>query len=144
MDRFKLNKLFSNCDFIKNFCLSKKCEENAKLIECCDKLIKSARLVDEIANDYILFEDVPENGFILFLRVITSFSDQIVNQIKNKNKIDPDILRLAKLIFLYDEWLMDIYGRLKKEANDSSNEKNNQNLMVRESLNPMLLNKIAK
>ena len=136
MDRFKLDKLVLNLDLVSNHCSTNQSEGNGKLIEYCERLIKSARFVDQIAyDDDFMFEGMPENGFVLYLRVITSYTDQIVNQIKTKNKIDFDFIKLFTLVFLYEKWLIETYNVLKMEAKDelngSLNEKTNKSLMLK-------------
>ena len=132
--KIKLDKLMCNCDCIREDCFKNK---NDKLIKNLDQLLKSARFVDEITYDFA-YKNVPANGFLIFLKIPTSYSDLIVNEIEKKSKIEDDLLKQMKAILLYEEWILVVYKLLVNQAKDKfnnnlldKNDKFNQIFMVK-------------
>lgn len=121
---FKFDLVNSNCAFIKEFCTKNDCESNNNLIENCDRLLESLKFIDEKVYD-LNFEQLPINGYLIFVNVVSSFIDRIVKNIEIKNQIDGDFIKLFKVIFNYRDWLFDTHQLLAKETD--------QNLMIQKS-----------
>ena len=119
-NRFSINNLIFNCEYIRKYCLNNKCDENARLNKDCEQLLECAKFVDQIADDFTL-EGIPSNGFFIFLRLLTSYTNEIVHQIKTKNRIDPKFISLLHVIFLYKDWLLKTYELLKNEMEPKRN-----------------------
>ena len=117
-DNDKISQLLANCGYIKRFCRNNESAPNRKLSVDCEQLAESAKLISKISNGFV-FKGLRENGFTQFLRVITAYTDLMVGQIKAKNRVDHDLLRLFKLIFGYRDWLLEINEELKKDATGS-------------------------
>lgn len=131
---FKIEQLIFNCEYIKKYCLNNKGELNSTLFKKCDQLLKSATFFNKIAYEFI-YEEIPSNGFLTYLRLVQSYTDLIITQIKTKNRIDLNLIKLFKLIFFYSDWLLDTYNCLKKENsidNFQVSTKNNQSFMKNE------------
>lgn len=112
--RFEIDRLISNCNFIKNFCSIGTDKLDRLMIENCDRLIETSKQLDKIALNYC-FQNIPTNGFILFFKIVTVFTDRIVNQIEKDNKIKLDFVDLFKLVDSYRELIWLIYENLKNE-----------------------------
>lgn len=114
----KANQLLANLEYIGRFCRNNDSALNRKLFADCEQLVESAKCISKISNEFV-FEGVHESGFTQFLRVLTAYTDQMVGQIKAKNKLDRDILRLFKLILGYRDWVLEIHEELKKDTTSS-------------------------
>lgn len=108
------DELVANCGRIREFCLQNESDQNKQLIDDCKKLVGSAKFVVEIADEY-KFETLTSNGFTQFLRIAAVYTGQIVGQLKAKNKVEDDFLRLFRLFFFLGDSLANIHNKLKEE-----------------------------
>ena len=112
--QFEIDQLNLNCDYIIEFCVKNNNDEYRPIIDNCNELLKSAKFVNQFAFDYT-FEGIPSNGFVTYLKIITSYTDVMANQIKRKHKIDEDLIKLFKIINWYGEIILNTYNDLKEE-----------------------------
>ena len=127
----KLDQLITHCDFISEHCSSIPGEVGQQLARDCKELLESGKLIDAMAAEFT-FEDLPTNGFVLYLTLVTAYVELIEQQIK-QNKIDFELLNMVKLVFLYRDGLLDTYRDLKKEKETLNGKE--QHLIVREKRN---------
>ena len=131
-DAGHLDRLLFNCDYIDKFCRNNVCEANERLrVDCVDRLVQSGRFIYQVSNEFC-FEQAPQNGFIQFLKIATIFTDQTVNQIKSKNRIDSVTRKLFESIIFYADWLSTTYRKLKDEFANRSCGSNCQHFVKRE------------
>lgn len=133
-NRFKLDQLISNCDYITKFCSKDANESNKLIIENCDQLLKSAEYVDKIAYEYT-FENLPTNGFVIYLKIITSYTGQIVKQIETKNKINENFGKIFKIIMTYKKLILFMHKTLVDKEPEKSGK--NKTLVDDQSLSSM-------
>lgn len=112
----EIEKLILNCDLIKTYCITN--ETNERLIDDCEKLLESAKMINEIAIKKTL-ENLTINGYVLFLRVITSYTDELFKQISTKNRLDPKLIKIFDSIFVYSNTLFNIHRTLETNSNFS-------------------------
>lgn len=117
-DASDLDQLTTNCVYIKNYCLNNKCELNNKLKKNCDRLLDSLEPVGE-STKKLKFENLPSNGYIMFINIVISLTSQIVEQIKTNNEVDAKFMKLFDQIFFYKDWLFETHKTLIDESNDS-------------------------
>ena len=122
-ERFELDQLIANVKVIKAFCSENECDANAKFGRECDRMLQSAKFFHTIAPEFFL-ADLTENGFVTVIRIATAYTDQIVRQIRTKNRIHPHFMRLFKLFSACLDSLPEIYEDLKSEQKeDASNSR---------------------
>lgn len=126
---FKLDKLIANCDYIKKHCNHFQSNYDDKLIEKFDDLLQASRFIDEIAGQFCT-ENFTLNGFVLYNRIVTSYTDQLVKQVKTKNKLDSNFLKILTLIFKYKDWLIDTYETILNEEKVNNNEIQKEKLLI--------------
>lgn len=137
MEQFKIDQLLSNFDLIKEHCLRKEqCEANEHLAADCDELRKSAQTINKMANEFIYFDALQENGFFVFLAILTAYTDVMVRQLKTEKQIKTDLIEMLKAMLLYRNFLMDLYEELKSEESsfgksEVTNETSRPRLMQR-------------
>ena len=71
----------------------------------------------QFAYDYT-FRDIPRNGFVSSLKLMTAYTTVIVEQIKNKNKIDPKFIKICKIVIEYKTKVLETREFLVEEAPD--------------------------
>lgn len=126
---FKLDTLSSNCDCIIKYCSQNLNELNESIINDCNQLLKVAKFIDQVAYDYT-FKGIPFNGFLTFLKVITSFTEKIVKQIEKKNKINSDFIKIFKIINNYRDLILIAHENLVQEK---KNKKFTNELLVQKN-----------
>lgn len=137
MEQFKIDQLLSNLDLIKEHCLrNEQCEANEHLAADCDELRKSVQTINKMANEFIYFDALQENGFFAFLAIKTAYTNEMMRQLKNEKRIKTDLIELFKGMFLYRDFLMDLYEELKSEESrfeksEVTNQITRPNLMQR-------------
>lgn len=121
VEPFKMEQLLSNLNHIKRFCSDQKqnAKANEQLAGDCDKLIGVADRIYKMADEFIVFEKLPQNGFFTFLDIATAYTDQIVKQINEEQRVDADLQRMFSGLFLYGEFLPEICEELKSEQNEA-------------------------
>ena len=136
MDRFEIDQLLFNLDRIKGYARAEnQCEDNEQLAADCENLSNSVQLISRAANEYIVFDALPENGFFMFLDIMAVYTGDMVKQIENQKQIKPDPIVMFRLFLLYKDFLLDLYEDLKCERNskksDLPNEPSGLSLMQR-------------
>lgn len=101
MEKFKIDKLLTNCERVKDHSSKFDNEWSKFLIENCDELIEISKFIDSVAYKYTFNERMPINGFVSSLKILTAYTDLLVDQIDKRNKIDLDLTKLFKLINSY-------------------------------------------
>lgn len=132
---YNLDKIISNLELIIKFCANNKSFETDDISAKCSQLIEFAKFMDKICGDYN-FENLPANGFMTFNRFLSAFTDQLVVQIKSKNRFDSDFIKLFGMVFTYKEWLLSTYEILKEEETDDIKSKKNKPLITKAFLLP--------
>lgn len=115
--RFQLDRLAENCDFITKFCLKNENEFHQSVVVNCEALFRGAELIELFAYDYS-FKGIPRNGFVSSLKILTSYTDVIVSQIRTKNRIDPSFNKIAKIVIEYKTKILETRQFLVEEAAD--------------------------
>lgn len=130
--RFELDHMIANVGHIMAFCQENECEANAKFERTCAQILQSARFIYKIAGEFFL-GDLTENGFVTFLRLFSAYTNQIVQQIRTENRIDPDFMTFFKLFPIYSDILHETYVDLKseREADARNSQVSNCRLHVR-------------
>ena len=118
-ERFELDQLIVNVDLIRAFCSENECEANAKFGSECDRMLQSAKFFHTIAPEFFL-ADLTENGAATLMRVATAYTDQVVRQIRTKNRIHPHFRLLFKLFSACLDGLPEIYEDLKSEQKEDA------------------------
>lgn len=118
-DASQLDRLLLNCGLIAKFCRNNPCPANDRLqVDCVEQLVESSKFIDRISKQFF-FENIPQNGFVQFLRIATTFTDLVVKQIKTKNKIERRTRKLFESIIFCADWLSTTYKHLKSEADET-------------------------
>lgn len=115
--RFHLDRLAQNCDFITKFCSKDPNEFHQSVVANCESLFRGAELIELFAYDYS-FKGIPRNGFVSSLKILTSYTDEIVSQIQTKNKIDPNFIKICKIVIEYKTKILETRQFLVEEAAD--------------------------
>ena len=115
--RVQLDRLAKNCDYIAIFCAKNQDDFHRSVLSNCETLSKSAELIELFAYDYT-FKDIPRNGFVSALKILTAYTGEIVEQIKSKNKIDPNFIRICKIVTEYKTKILETREFLVEEAAD--------------------------
>lgn len=113
-----ISRLITNCELIQEFCLKKPSETNDQFATDCERLRELAQFINRISAEFFL-EAVHENGFRIFVRLSSIYTDKIAEQIKVKRKIHPNYMRLLKLVLNYGDWMVEMYGELKDEQKNT-------------------------
>ena len=109
----KLDQLIDHCDTIAGHLPSVPAEVSQQLEKDCKQLVESAKLINAIAGEFA-FEGLTDNGFAIYLTLVTSYVRLIALQIE-ENKLDHNLLKLAKLVFFYRDWLLSTSRDLQNE-----------------------------
>lgn len=133
---FTLDQMLAECELIRAFCSESDCAANGLkilLLEDSEKLLKLAKFIHKVAPEFF-FEGLPQNGFVTFLRIATAYIAKIASQIEENNEVDPELLKIFKLLFDCEAWLVELYHDLKseKESRTAVDRSAEQHLIKRE------------
>jgi len=108
-------RIVTNHRFIKG-------HSEPEVVEKLDALLKSAEHVNGVlrrVSNKLNFENIPCNGFVLYLTILDKFTDRVVKQLKTNNKIHPNYIKLFDVLSLYQQSMYEVDRALKEQNKDS-------------------------
>lgn len=137
----KFDPLIAYRAVLTRFCSSLPDELARQMIAEGEELLESGKQMNAIAGEFA-FDGLAENGFAVYLTLLTACAKLTVQQIE-QNKVDFEFFKLSRFLYLYRDWLLDIYESLKSEKL-ALNGKEQHLIMKRSYLRSRFLHELVK
>lgn len=136
--RTEFDQLFLDCEYVKRHFSEKNDEESQRRFKQIDRVLEICELVNEAADEFVIFEELPMNGFRVFPAIMGVFVKEAARQIKANKQMDPELLSAIRGLFLYGDFMLKLRDRLKSEQNCPTFNEPRPSLMQRDSLASLL------